>query len=185
MAAVQELTASLSRMSVGSHAVAARATAFRDFTGLKSAPGQSKSTVAFRPTQPVAPRRLVIRAARVAGVEIPNNKRIEFALQYIYGVGPTTAKAILAETNIENKRTRELTEEELSKLRDETNKYQVEGDLRRFEMLAIKRLKDIQCYRGKRHIAGLPCRGQRTKNNARTRRGKKSIAIAGKKKVTK
>jgi small subunit ribosomal protein S13 len=127
-------------------------------------------------------RPLGIRAARVAGVEIPNNKRIECALTYIYGVGDTTAKVILNDTGILNKRTRELSEEELSSLRAEVEKYMVEGDLRRFNSLNIKRLKDIQCYRGRRHIMNLPCRGQKTKTNARTRRGKK-VAIAGKKKA--
>ncbi|CAK0752387.1 ribosomal 40S subunit protein S13 [Coccomyxa viridis] len=124
---------------------------------------------------------LRIQAARVGGVEIPNAKRIEFSLQYVFGVGHTTAKAILADTGIENKRTRELSEDELTRLRDEVEKYTIEGDLRRFNALNIKRLKEIQCYRGKRHIAQLPVRGQTTKNNARTRKGK-AVPIAGKKK---
>eukprot|EP00897_Mesotaenium_endlicherianum_P010587 jgi/Mesen1/9557/ME000640S08899 len=127
-------------------------------------------------------RGLNIRCARVAGVEIPNAKRIETSLTYIHGVGKTTARQILMDVAFENKHTRELTEEELTILREEVNKYLTEGDLRRFNILAIKRLKDIQCYRGKRHIANLPCRGQHTKCNARTRRGKK-ITIAGKKKT--
>lgn len=112
-------------------------------------------------------------------MDIPNQKPIEFSLQYIYGIGHTTAKAILADTSIENKRTRELSEEELSTLRDEVEKYSVEGDLRRFTNLNIKRLKEIGCYRGRRHTVGLPMHGQKTKNNARTRKGKK-VAIAGK-----
>lgn len=124
---------------------------------------------------------LRVQAARVAGVDIPNQKRIEYSLQYIYGVGHTTAKAILADTAIENKRTRDLSEEELTKLRDEIEKYSVEGDLRRFNALNIKRLKEIGCYRGRRHVQGLPMHGQKTKTNARTRKGKK-VAIAGKKK---
>merc|ERR1712060_968810 len=119
--------------------------------------------------------------ARVAGVEIPNSKKVECALTYIYGIGFTTSRQILAETGGENKRTRELTEEELQLLRKEVEKYTIEGDLRRFVAQNIKRLKDIQCYRGKRHIAKLPVRGQSTKNNARTRKGK-AIAIAAKKK---
>ncbi|KAK9818239.1 hypothetical protein WJX72_009277 [[Myrmecia] bisecta] len=124
---------------------------------------------------------LKIECARVGGVEIPNQKRIEYSLRYIYGIGPTTSKAILADTGIENKRTRELSEEELTTLREEVDKYTVEGDLRRFNNLNIKRLKEIQCYRGRRHIASLPCRGQSTKTNARTRKGK-AKPIAGKKK---
>jgi small subunit ribosomal protein S13 len=118
----------------------------------------------------------------VGGVEIPNQKRIEFSLQYIYGIGHTTAKAILGETGIENKRTRELSEEELTQLREEVDKYQTEGDLRRFNNLNIKRLKEISCYRGRRHIAGLPVRGQSSKTNARTRKGK-AKPIAGKKRA--
>jgi len=94
---------------------------------------------------------LKIEAARVGGVEIPNQKRIEFSLQYIYGIGHTTAKAILVDSGIENKRTRELSEEELTKLREEVDKYTTEGDLRRYVSLNIKRLKEINCYRGRRH----------------------------------
>ncbi|RMZ52257.1 hypothetical protein APUTEX25_001647, partial [Auxenochlorella protothecoides] len=127
------------------------------------------------------PRREVIRAARIAGVEVPNQKYIEYSLQYVYGIGHTTAKAILASTEVPNKRTRELTEEELTILRDEVEKYMTEGDLRRFNALNIKRLKDIGCYRGRRHIAGLPVRGQRTRTNARTRKGKRAGPITGKK----
>lgn len=95
---------------------------------------------------------LKIEAARVGGVEIPNQKKIEFSLQYIYGIGHTTAKAILVDSGIENKRTRELSEEELTKLREEVDKYTTEGDLRRYVSLNIKRLKEIGCYRGRRHI---------------------------------
>ena len=124
---------------------------------------------------------LQVRAARVAGVEIPNNKRAETALTYVYGIGDTTAKKIMAETGLENKRLREFEEEELTTLRAEVDKYMIEGDLRRFNMMNIKRLKEIQCYRGRRHIQGLPMRGQRTKTNARTRKGKVKT-VAGKKK---
>lgn len=134
------------------------------------------------PTQVVFQRRapLKIQAARVGGVEVPNNKYIEYSLQYIFGIGHTTAKAILRDTGIDNKRTRELGEDELTKLREEVDKYTTEGDLRRFNALNIKRLKEIGCYRGRRHINSLPVRGQRTKNNARTRKGK-AKAITGKK----
>jgi len=124
---------------------------------------------------------LQVRAARVAGVEIPNNKRAEIALTYVYGIGNTSAKKIMAKTGLENKRVREMEEEELTILRAEVDTYMIEGDLRRFNMLNIKRLKEIQCYRGSRHIRGLPCRGQRTKTNARTRKGKIKT-VAGKKK---
>ncbi|BAT98791.1 30S ribosomal protein S13, chloroplastic [Vigna umbellata] len=124
---------------------------------------------------------LTIKCARVGGVEIPNNKRIEYSLQYIHGVGRSRARQILCDISMDNKMTKELTEEELITLRDEVSKYMIEGDLRRFNAINIKRLKDIQCYRGIRHIQGLPCRGQRTKNNCRTLKGKK-VAIAGKKK---
>ena len=123
---------------------------------------------------------LQVRAARVAGVEIPNNKKAEIALTYVYGVGNATAKKIMAKTGLENKRVREFEEEELTILRAEVDTYMIEGDLRRFNMLNIKRLKEIQCYRGRRHIRGLPVRGQRTKTNARTRKGKVKT-VAGKK----
>lgn len=132
-----------------------------------------------------APRRDVAVCARVAGVDIPNNKRVEVALTYIYGVGPTKSKQILELTGVENKRVRELSEDELTLLRNELSekdKYMLEGDLRRTRLTNIKRLVDIQCYRGKRHQASLPCRGQKTKTNARQRKGKK-VAIAGKKKA--
>ncbi|KAM0052076.1 putative ribosomal protein S13 [Helianthus debilis subsp. tardiflorus] len=125
---------------------------------------------------------LNIRCARVGGVEIPNNKRVQYSLQYIHGIGRTRALEILNDLKMENKITKDLTEDELIVLRDEVSKYMIEGDLRRFNALAIRRLKEIQCYRGIRHIQGLPCRGQRTKNNCRTLKGKK-VAIAGKKKA--
>ncbi|KAA8538549.1 hypothetical protein F0562_028257 [Nyssa sinensis] len=125
---------------------------------------------------------LTIKCARVGGVEIPNNKRVQYSLQYIHGIGRTNARQILCDLGMENKITKDLSEEELITLRDEVSKYMIEGDLRRFNALAIRRLKEIQCYRGVRHIQGLPCRGQRTKNNCRTLKGKK-VSIAGKKKA--
>ncbi|KAL2503521.1 30S ribosomal protein S13 [Abeliophyllum distichum] len=124
---------------------------------------------------------LSIKCVRVGGVEIPNNKRVEYSLQYIHGVGRTRSKQILCDLSMENKITKDLSEEELTTLREEVSKYMIEGDLRRFNALAIRRLKEIQCYRGVRHIQGLPCRGQRTKNNCRTLKGKR-VAIPGKKK---
>ena len=105
----------------------------------------------------------------------------ETALTYVYGIGNTSAKAIMAATGLENKRVRELSEEELTKLREEVEKYQIEGELRRFTTMNIKRLKEIQCHRGKMHIRNLPVRGQRTKTNARTRKGKVKT-VAGKNK---
>lgn len=142
----------------------------------------SPLTYYSHPIQAVFQRRtpFKVEAARVGGVEIPNNKYVEYSLQYIYGIGPTTAKAIIRDTGVDNKRTRELSEDELTKLREEVDKYTTEGDLRRFNALNIKRLKEIGSYRGRRHINSLPVRGQRTKNNARTRKGKAS-PIAGKK----
>ncbi|KAL9258707.1 Small ribosomal subunit protein uS13c-like protein [Drosera capensis] len=103
---------------------------------------------------------LRITCLRIGGVEIPNKKRVEVALQYIHGIGRTRSKQILNDLGFENKLTDSLSEDEIIALRDEVNKYTIEGDLRRFNALAIKRLKDIQCYRGRRHIMGLPCRGQ-------------------------
>ncbi|GAV76224.1 Ribosomal_S13 domain-containing protein [Cephalotus follicularis] len=125
---------------------------------------------------------LNIRCARVGGVEIPNNKRVEYSLQYIHGIGRTRSRQILNDLNMENKITKDLSEEELVIIRDEVSKYMIEGELKRFNQLNINRLKEIQCYRGIRHIKGLPCRGQRTKNNCRTLKGKR-VAIAGKKKA--
>jgi small subunit ribosomal protein S13 len=111
--------------------------------------------------------------ARIAGINIPNEKRIEAALPYIYGVGLTLSKKILAATKIDpNKRTKDLTEPELNKIREFIEKsFKVEGELRQQVLLNIKRMKEIQSYRGIRHIKGLPVRGQRTKTNSRTRRG--------------
>ena len=121
--------------------------------------------------------------ARIAGVDIPNNKRIEIALTYIYGIGKKSANDILMATGINpDTRAKDLTESEIGKLRDEIEaNYQVEGDLRREVGLNIKRMIEINCYRGIRHRKGLPVRGQRTKTNARTRKGPKKT-IANKKK---
>ena len=121
--------------------------------------------------------------ARIAGVDIPNNKRVEIALTYIYGIGRKSANDILAKTGINpDTRAKDLTEEEVAKLRDEIeSSYSVEGDLRRDVGMNIKRLIEINCYRGIRHRKGLPVRGQRTKTNARTRKGP-AKTIANKKK---
>lgn len=121
--------------------------------------------------------------ARIAGVDIPNNKRVEIALTYIYGIGRKSANDILAKTGINpDTRAKDLAEDEVAKLRDEIeNSYTVEGDLRRDVALNIKRMVEINCYRGIRHRKGLPVRGQRTKTNARTRKGP-AKTIANKKK---
>ena len=121
--------------------------------------------------------------ARIAGVDLPRDKRIEISLTYIYGIGLTTAKKLLAVANVNpDTRTRDLTEDEVVRLRDAIDKNAVvEGDLRREIQMNIERLVDIGCYRGRRHRLGLPVRGQNTKNNARTRKGPKK-AVAGKKK---
>ncbi|ELS30948.1 MAG: 30S ribosomal protein S13 [Pseudanabaena sp.] len=122
--------------------------------------------------------------ARIAGVDLPRDKRIEIGLTYIYGIGLTSAKKILAATKINpDTRVKELTDPEVTTLRQEVeSNFQVEGDLRRLEGLSIKRLVDIGCYRGRRHRMGLPVRGQRTRTNARTRRGGRRT-VAGKKKA--
>ena len=121
--------------------------------------------------------------ARIAGVDLPREKRVEISLTYIFGIGITLSKEILVKTGINpDTRVKDLTEEEVSKLRETLDKeYKVEGDLRREEALNIKRLIEIGSYRGKRHRMGLPVRGQNTKNNARTRKGPKR-AVGGKKK---
>ena len=121
--------------------------------------------------------------ARIAGVDLPRDKRIEIALTYIYGIGLTTSKKLLAEGGINpDTRTRDLTEDEGVKLRELIDRdVMMEGDLRRETSLNIKRLVEIGCYRGRRHRLGLPVRGQNTKNNARTRKGPRKT-IAGKKK---
>lgn len=124
--------------------------------------------------------------ARIAGVNIPANKRVIIALRYIHGIGPFNAKAICEKANIEETaRVNQLTEDQLLKLREIIDAdYDVEGDLRRKVSMDIKRLVDLGCYRGLRHRKRLPVRGQRTHTNARTRKGK-AVAIAGKKMVTK
>lgn len=124
--------------------------------------------------------------ARIAGVDLPRDKRVEIGLTYIYGIGLSRSKAILDKTGVSpDVRVRDLTDEDVAKLRDSVeNDYQVEGDLRRWEGMNIKRLMDIGCYRGRRHRAGLPVRGQRTRTNARTRRGGRRT-VAGKKKAPK
>ena len=119
--------------------------------------------------------------ARIVGVDIPNEKRVVVSITYIYGIGNTTAKKICKAANVdEDIRVKNLTEEQLSAIRQEIAKYKVEGDLRREVALNIKRLTEIGCYRGMRHRKGLPVNGQRTRTNARTRKGKRKT-IANKK----
>jgi small subunit ribosomal protein S13 len=124
--------------------------------------------------------------ARIAGINIPLNKRVEIGLTYIYGVGQTTSQELLDKAGI-NRDTmvKNLTEDEISKLRDLVDDLTVEGDLRRERSQNIKRLMEIGCYRGLRHRRGLPVRGQKTKTNARTRKGPKRMQVAGKKKAGK
>jgi len=124
--------------------------------------------------------------ARIAGVNIPANKRVLISLRYIYGIGPSNAKVICGQLGIaEDRRVNQLSDDEILKIRELIDReYRVEGDLRREEAMNKKRLMDMACYRGLRHRKGLPVRGQRTHTNARTRKGK-AVAIAGKKKVTK
>jgi small subunit ribosomal protein S13 len=125
--------------------------------------------------------------ARISGVNIPLNKRVEIGLTYIYGVGRPTSNKLLSEVGIEpDRKVRDLTEEEVVKLRDLIDSsLVVEGDLRRERSQNIKRLQEIGCYRGLRHRRGLPVRGQNTKTNARTRKGPKRMQVAGKKKAGK
>lgn len=125
--------------------------------------------------------------ARIAGVNLPLNKRAEIGLTYIYGIGRATANKICKETGVSpDTYVRDLTEEEVSKLRDAIDQtLTVEGDLRRERSQDIKRLQEIACYRGLRHRRGLPVRGQKTKTNARTRKGPKRMQVAGKKKAGK
>jgi small subunit ribosomal protein S13 len=125
--------------------------------------------------------------ARIAGVNIPLNKRVEIGLTYIYGVGQPSSKKLLSELGISpDTYVRDLTDDEVAKLRDKIDDdLLVEGDLRRERSQAIKRLMEIGCYRGIRHRRGLPVRGQNTKTNARTRKGPKRMSIAGKKKAGK
>lgn len=123
--------------------------------------------------------------ARISGIDLPREKRVEIGLTYLYGIGLRTSQKILEATGVNpDTRVRDLSDEDVTKLRNEIENYQIEGDLRRLEAMNIKRLGDIGTYRGRRHRQGLPVRGQRTKTNARTRRGRK-IAIAGKKKAPK
>jgi small subunit ribosomal protein S13 len=124
--------------------------------------------------------------ARIAGVDLPRDKRVEIGLTYIYGIGLSRSKGILSKTGVSpDIRVRDLSDPDVASLRDAVeNDFQVEGDLRRWESMNIKRLMDIGSYRGRRHRAGLPVRGQRTRTNSRTRRGVKRT-IAGKKKAPK
>lgn len=120
--------------------------------------------------------------ARIAGIDIPREKRVVISLTYVYGIGKTTAQEILKEAGVsEDTRVRDLTEDELANIRKAVNNYTIEGDLRREVSLNVKRLTEIGSYRGIRHRRGLPVNGQKTKNNARTRKGPKA-AVAGKKK---
>ncbi len=125
--------------------------------------------------------------ARIAGINIPLNKRVEVGLTYIYGVGPSIAKQVVAQAGVDpNTYVKDLTDDEVRKLRDaiDTN-LTVEGDLRRERSQNVKRLMEIGAYKGLRHRRGLPVNGQRTKTNARSRKGPKRMSVAGKKKVTK
>ena len=125
--------------------------------------------------------------ARISGVNIPLNKRVEIGLTYIFWIGRSTANQLLAEVGVEpDRKVRDLTEDEVVKLREAIdNELTVEGDLRRERSQDIKRLQEIACYRGLRHRRGLPVRGQKTKTNARTRKGPKRMQVAGKKKAGK
>jgi small subunit ribosomal protein S13 len=125
--------------------------------------------------------------ARISGVNIPLNKRVEVGLTYIHGIGRSTANELLSKTGIEpDRKVRDLTEDEVVQLRDLIDEeLTVEGDLRREISQNIKRLQEIGCYRGLRHRRGLPVRGQKTKTNARTRKGPKRMQVAGKKKAAK
>lgn len=124
--------------------------------------------------------------ARIAGINIPLNKRVEIGLTYIYGIGRSTSSELLARVGISpDTYVRDLTEDEVGKLRDEIDSLTVEGDLRRERSQNVKRLMEIGCYRGLRHRRGLPVRGQKTKTNARTRKGPKRMSVAGKKKAGK
>ncbi len=124
--------------------------------------------------------------ARIAGINIPLNKRVEIGLTYIYGIGRQTSNELLDEAKVSpDTYVRDLTDAEVGKLRDLIDDRTVEGDLRRERSQNIKRLIEIQCYRGRRHQRGLPVHGQNTKNNARTRKGPKRMSVAGKKKAGK
>ncbi|MEI6179129.1 MAG: 30S ribosomal protein S13 [Chloroflexales bacterium] len=125
--------------------------------------------------------------ARIAGVDIPRNKKVGISITYIFGIGRSNGADILRKANVNAEaRVRDLTEEEVGRIREVVDReYRVEGDLRREVQLNIKRLMDIGCYRGLRHRRGMPVRGQRTRTNARTRRGRKGQAIGIKKKTAK
>ena len=125
--------------------------------------------------------------ARIAGINIPLNKRVEIGLTYIYGIGQPTSRKLLADSGIDpNTYVRDLTDDEVVKLREAIDeKLTVEGDLRRERSQNVKRLQEIGCYRGLRHRRGMPVRGQRTKTNARTRKGPRRMQVAGRKKATK
>ena len=121
--------------------------------------------------------------ARIKGIDLPNNKRIEIALTYIYGIGRKLSKKILTDANVDiNKKAKDLTDDELTRIRTEVDKYLVEGDLRREVSMNIKNLMEIKCYRGTRHAKKLSVRGQRTNRNAVTARGGKRKTVANKKK---
>ncbi|MCB0459028.1 MAG: 30S ribosomal protein S13 [Flavobacteriaceae bacterium] len=123
--------------------------------------------------------------ARIAGIDVPKNKRGVIALTYIFGIGDSRAKEILADAKVsEDTKVNDWTDDEISRIREQVAKYTIEGELRSETQLNIKRLMDIGCYRGIRHRAGLPLRGQKTKNNSRTRKGKRKT-VANKKKATK
>jgi small subunit ribosomal protein S13 len=124
--------------------------------------------------------------ARIAGINIPLNKRVEIGLTYIYGIGRSTSNRLLGEVGVEpDRKVRDLTDDEVVKLRDAVDNLTVEGDLRRERSQNVKRLMEIGCYRGMRHRRGLPVNGQRTKTNARTRKGPRRMQVAGKKKAGK
>ena len=124
--------------------------------------------------------------ARISGINIPLNKRVEIGLTYIYGIGPSLSRDVLERAGVSRDTyVRDLTDDEVSKLRDLVDDLTVEGDLRRERSQNIKRLMEIGCYRGLRHRRGLPVRGQNTKTNARTRKGPKRMQVAGRKKATK
>jgi small subunit ribosomal protein S13 len=124
--------------------------------------------------------------ARIAGVNIPLNKRVEIGLTYVYGIGRSTSNQVLAQVGVEpDRKVRDLTDDEVVKIRDAVEALAVEGDLRRERSQNVKRLMEIGCYRGLRHRRGMPVRGQRTKTNARTRKGPRRMQVAGKKKATK
>ncbi|KAK3222416.1 hypothetical protein Dsin_009441 [Dipteronia sinensis] len=150
--------------------------------GFSSSVG-SLSNISQRLLQTISFRGLRVQCLRVGNTEIPNDKKLEISLQHVYGIGRSRAHQILCDLSIGNKLTKDLTGVEFNTLREEVSRYMTGEDLRRCIKHDIGRLVDIQCYRGIRHSVGLPCRGQRTSTNARTRKGKR-VAIPGKKKPT-